>query len=385
MKKSIYLGIIALATLSLASCSKDEVIERVPQQSAIEFGTYLGRDAQSRAAELSNANLFNFGVFASYTGEDTWNGTKMNFMFDQKVSRTAIGGAWTYSPKKYWPTNQGDMISFWAYAPYQTDDKNNTTGITVVSTNTATTTPQIKYTIVGDNLLKQADFTADVQMNEVRTASVDPDGSDRTVDFNLKHELTRVTISAQLDRNAFADGTKINIKSVKFNGYNFATQAVYTFGNETDERGTWDIANATKNVELDIANLLNTGAPVGLGSGSGCYTTNGIFLENNTDIVPLFKSNEYLFLIPFSAAADSKGVTMTIAYDIVTKDEALYGQHSVTPATKVITLGEGLLQQGKAYNFHLKFYLNEIKLNATVESWGDISNYNDNVDWNDAD
>ena len=129
MKKIILFGFIAAA--ALAGCSKDETVKALPQENAIEFGTYLGRDAMTKGVELTNDNLLNFGVFASYTGQDNWASSTgiYNFMYDQYVSRESKSDDWTYNPKKYWPTTKGDKISFFAYVPHQDDA--TTTGIDV--------------------------------------------------------------------------------------------------------------------------------------------------------------------------------------------------------------------------------------------------------------
>lgn len=48
MKQNYFIGLIACAALTMTGCSNDEI--NVPQQSqgnnAIEFSTYLGRNAQ---------------------------------------------------------------------------------------------------------------------------------------------------------------------------------------------------------------------------------------------------------------------------------------------------------------------------------------------------
>ena len=203
MRKSIFLGIIALAAVSMTSCSNDEVTLAYPQDDAIEFGTYLGRDALTRGVVLDNNNLANFGVFASYTGETDWASTDgYNFMYNQFVEKS--GSDWVYTPKKYWPTNQGDKISFFAYAPYATGAVAPYNGITVVSANDAKDAPVINYNITADNLENQADFVADVLMNQVKEgtgSSIDSDG--RVVSFQLLHELTRLGFTARLDRDAY--------------------------------------------------------------------------------------------------------------------------------------------------------------------------------------
>lgn len=376
MKKNFFLGLIALTALTVTSCSNDDVVEAVPQNQAIEFGTYLGRDAQARGVELTNDNLLDFGVFASYTNKTDWNNVKPNFMFNEEVERTTILADWDYSPKKYWPTTQGEKISFWAYAPYAT----GTNGITVTSTNATTTAPTIQYTIAEANLTNQADFVTDVEMNVVKTASTDPDGTTRTVNFGLRHELTRVGIFAKLDKEIDA-ATKVNITKVEFGGTNLATVATYTFATVGDERGTWAVT--TKGTPLDITSIMNTAAATGLGT----YTTSGVSLSNTTPVA-LFGENKYLFLIPFANGITTEEVTITVYYDIVTKDANLADGYSVSSATKKITLPTtaGLLKQGKAYNFNLTFYMNEIVLTASVaEGWGDAIGNDQNVDWNDTD
>lgn len=382
MKKSIYLGIIALATLSLASCSKDEVVESVPQQSAIEFGTYLGRDAQSRGVLLDDSNLLNFGVFATYTGQSVWaNTNQFNFMFNQVVSRTAIGAAWTYSPKKYWPTTVNDQISFWAYAPYKTA----TNGITVTSTKTSTGVPQITYTLAENNLANVADFTADVLMNETKGGNgTSIDSQDRNVSFNLMHELSRISFQAKLDRDAYdtddANKTQVNITKIEFGGTKFVTEATYSFATANHIRGSWEITtDGTKT--LDITELLATST-----TSLGGYAIAGVRVPD-TNLVTLFAKTgdkaSYLFHIPTNGTVGTAAegdVTLTVSYDIVTIDDSLDAGYSVTPATKRFKLPAGSLKQGNAYNYILTFGLNEIKLSASVADWEENTVYDD-VDW----
>lgn len=387
MKKIILFGFIAAA--ALAGCSKDETVKALPQENAIEFGTYLGRDAMTKGLELTNANLLNFGVFASYTGQNDWTaGTGYyNFMYDQYVSRESNTADWTYNPKKYWPTTKGDKISFFAYAPHQNDA---TDGIVVKKAKDDAGAPVITYSIDAAKLTTQADFTADVLMNQVKAGDETTiDSKDRTVSFELLHELTRLNFTACLDRDAFgndaANKTKVNIKSINFvEGGEFYTSADYTFATENDKRGTW--SNQTS-ADLNIAGLLNTTTP-NIGDLGG-YVETGILLAD-TDPVTLFKKTgetaNYLFLIPTdeSGLETAGNVQIEVAYDIVTVDAALNAGHSCTPATKIINFPKETLKQGVAYSFNLKFGLNEIILSASVVDW-DTDTIDENVDWPKAD
>lgn len=408
MKKSIYLGIIALATLSLASCAKDEVVESVPQAEAIEFGTYLGHDVQSRGVELTNTNFDNFGVFAFYTGNGETNKwanvkstAKPNFMYNQSVTKNTSGTpAWSYSPKKYWPTTKGDQITFFAYAPMASNDN----GISVTK-NTATGTPVVTYSIVSQKLNKLGDFVADALIDQTRRSyktatDTNIDSESRKVEFTLLHELTRVDFTASLDRNAWsdtndsADKTKVNIKAITFiPSDEFATEATYTFAQTNDTsttevvRGSWNNWTNTAGA-LTINNLLNINENVKLGAVTGKeYKKSGILIskkagDNNADAVSLFKDTHYLYLIPRGENGISKDgkVKIKVEYDIVTVDVNLENGYSYSSATKVIELPQKTLKQGVAYNFHLTFGLNEVELSATVADW-DTDNINQNVDW----
>ena len=377
--KKLFFGICAAAAIFMVGCSKDASNGEVPASNAIEFSTYLGRDVQKRSVILGNSNLSNFGVFASYTQQAAWTTNDgFNFMFNQLVEK--VGGVWNYSPKKYWPTKKGEKISFWAYAPYKSGK-----AISVLSVKGDKGVPVIKYTI--SNITEAEDFTAATLMNQVKTAPstgsdpvvyTDPDGSTRTVEFSLKHELTRVNIQAKLDK-AVAGETTVNIKSISFLGDDLATSGTYTFSDANTERGTWELG--TK--EAIVVDPLMAKETPSLGG----YVTPGIPLSNTT-AVPVFTTGEYLFLIPpggeTGTSANGK-IKVKITYDIVTVDPALAAEHTVSTAVKEIDLPAGTLKQGTAYLYTLTFYTNEIVLSASVEGWGAEVGEDDNVDWNDVD
>lgn len=170
MKQNYFMGLIACAALTMTGCSNDEI--NAPQQSqgnnAIEFSTYLGRNAQgSRGTETNDASIKSenggFGVLAYYTEQNNFadaNNNKPNFMWNQKVTHN--GTNWEYTPVKYWPTKVGDKVSFFAYAPYVEGGDAN--GI-VLSKNNATGAPTATITLP-DDPSKTIDFVAAVQMNK---------------------------------------------------------------------------------------------------------------------------------------------------------------------------------------------------------------------------
>lgn len=383
MKQNYFMGLIACAALTMTSCSNDEI--NAPQQSqgnnAIEFSTYLGRNAQgSRSTETNTDSIKanGFGVLAYYTEQtDFANTNRPNFMWNQKV--TYSNSAWSYTPVKYWPTKVGDKVSFFAYAPYV--KSGNDKGI-VLSSNSVAGAPTATITLP-DDPSQTIDFVAAVQMNKTHDNS---ESANNDVSFILKHEMTRVKVQAKLDKSVYSDDAKhktfVVIKNVKFNDKGqFYKSGKYTFSTDDSKRGKWaTTANATA-YSLDLNKVMKketiqvTGAKGKSGSGDYQKGEDGIKLVN-TNTVPLFKDDQYLFLIPVANLTDGNA-TATIEYDIVTEDSKLAVGYSCTNATKTVKLPAGTLQQGKSYNYTFIINLDEIVLDATVEQWDETASGND--------
>lgn len=112
--------VIAFTALSLASCIKEDAggAGRLP----------ICFEAQASSLETKAANEMgltqlrtnHFGVFASYTGGVRYEQTSVvpDFMYNQEVSWDNPN--WIYSPIKYWPNAQ-EYVSFFAYAPYESN------------------------------------------------------------------------------------------------------------------------------------------------------------------------------------------------------------------------------------------------------------------------
>ena len=380
MKQNYFMGLIACAALTMTGCSNDEI--NAPQQSqgnnAIEFSTYLGRNAQgSRGTETNTTSIqtSGFGVLAYYTEQvDFADTNKPNFMWNQQV--TYSNSAWSYTPIKYWPTKVGDKVSFFAYAPYVAGGDAN--GI-VLSKNNVAGAPTATITLPEDPS-QTIDFVAAVQMNKTHDNSAT---ADNNVSFTLKHEMTRVKVQAKLDKSVYdaSDAkhkTFVVIKNVTFNDNGqFYKSGKYTFSTTDGERGTWTTTDNATAYSLDLNKVMKketikaTGAKGSTVSGDYQKGEDGIKLVNDTP-VSLFKDDQYLFLIPVASLTDGKA-TATIEYDIVTEDSKLAVGYSCTNATKIVKLPAGTLQQGKSYNYTFIINLDEIVLDAAVEKWDETA------------
>lgn len=387
MKQNYFMGLIACAALTMTGCSNDEI--NAPQQSqgnnAIEFSTYLGRNAQgSRGTETSTTSIqtSGFGVLAYYTEKTDFANAdkpKPNFMWNQQV--TYSNSAWSYTPVKYWPTKVGDKVSFFAYAPYLKDG--NANGI-VLSGNSATGAPTATITLP-DDLSQTIDFVAAVQMNKTHNNAKN---ANNNVRFTLKHEMTRVKVQAKLDKSVYntdvsntQNKTFVVIKDVKFNNkVEFYKSGTYTFSIDDNKRGIWaPVTDDSKTTSLDLNKAMATETIKANGAKSGDYITGvqGVRLVDTT-AKDLFKNKEYLYLIPVPINSGD-GSTATIKYDIVTEDSNLVKGYSCTSATKTVLLPEGAFQQGKSYNYTFIIKLDEIVLNATVEKWDETASDNGGI------
>ena len=197
--------------------------------------------------------------------------------------------------------------------------------------------------------------------------------------------MTRVKVQAKLDKSVYSDTddkhkTFVVIKNVTFNDKGqFYKSGKYTFSIKDGERGKWTTTANASTYTLDLNGVLNKTKITANGAKgetvSGNYKTgvDGIKLTKKDKPEDLFKTNEYLYLIPVSADNENGltdgNATATIEYDIVTEDSKLVAGYSCTSATKTVLLPAGTLKQGKSYNYIFTIKLDEIVLNAEVKDW----------------
>lgn len=376
MKKDYLMGLIACAALTITGCSNDEIGN--PQQGqgdAIEFGTYLGRDAQGSRGTVTDINAIKgenkgFGILAFYTGQKTWtdwetNETSkpINFMYNQQVTSTD-GTNWSYTPIKYWPTMKGDKLSFFAYAPY------NANGITLPQKDATTATTSLTFT-VADKVENMVDFVAAQAIDKTQKDAAA--GGQEAVTFNFKHELSRLAFKVKSSMT-LKDETHIVVKTANLVAAGFTKQATYTFNDEEGKTGTWSDPTGT----FDACNLsgLITSKNVELGKFEDKKYKQQVLADiTKGETVNLFgdgkNNSNYLFLIPVSNGIKDKTSAVTFTYDIVTEDANLEKGYSCTEATKTVYLPSGILEQGKAYNVTFTFNMDEIEVSASVDDWGD--------------
>ena len=347
MYKKIFMGIAAMAALTLVSCSSDDLnslSDNPSKNEAISFDGYLGRSAVSvngsRGSVLKIADLQaskdGFGVFGNYSSTGTTTAYGENLFKNEQVtystSSTSTNTNWTYTNTKYWPTE--GHIDFLAYAPY-------VEGKTL-------TNKSINFDVANK---------VDEQKDLLWANAEKQTKADNPVKFTFYHALAKIGYS--LKQNKTYPNTTIKVTSIKLVGSE-TTNAFYT-------KGTIDLSKANKD-----KNLWTIAADVAKQNfdwftGEAVLTTNA---DNNKNA-----DNNNLFVIPqdFSATATDK-LSVVVVYTVKTGDTV----ELMNKVSKPITMN---FEQGKAYMINLTIGLTPIEFNVTtVEDWTDGGK--DDITWN---
>lgn len=366
MNKKFFMGIAAMAALTLVSCSSDDldsVSDNSSKNEAISFDGYLGRSAVavngSRGSEVKIDQLKTggFGVFGNYSKETTT--AYGNSLFDnQQVTYDNDKSKWTYSPLKFWPSD--GHIDFLAYAPY---DKNTK----------LTDGPKINNFIVSKTITDQTDL---LWTNATSSISADVTSSKNKVNFQFHHALSRlgytVNLTGDYSSNPENKAT-FTLKKITLAGSSDGTKgAFYT-------SGTIDLSKATKDAKL-------WSGQTGKQKFDWSSVDKLVTYVNPTDHTKKPVSNldtEYLFVIPqdFSQTKTEENPNVDELYVIV--EYTIHYQDGKEQTNKVYKQIKRHFLQGKAYNLNLTLGL-PIEfdvavtgdINAGVDGWGTDENIN---------
>lgn len=349
MYKKIFMGIAAVAALTLVSCSSDDLnslSDNSSKNEAISFDGYWGRSAVSvngsrgsvidKAEDLQKVSE-GFGVFGNYSSTDG-EAFGSNLFENQKVTYSTEETKWTYSPKKYW-SPQGH-IDFLAYAPR------------VEGTKLKDNTSCIEFT-VADKAADQKDL---LWANAANQTMAKNSGTGKKVKFQFAHALSRLGYTVKT-KDADA-GTTITLNKITLAGSaDGKTNAFYT-------KGTIDLSKDLPKPSTSITDLWAT---------SNNDTKQKFDWFSGTQSLATTYTNpdtEYLFVIPqnFSKTTENADALYVIVeYTIKYEDEK-------TMTNKVSSQLKLNFEQGKAYTLNLTLGLTPIEFDVTtVEGWGDIN------------
>ena len=351
MKKNLF-GWLAMATMLVGTgCSSDEVVNDYSPENAIKFGTYVGRDAEGRASVFETSDMYSngFGVYAFYTGTTSWadyaDKGAPNFMKNTKVTSSDSGKNWEYTPVKYWPNNTGDLISFFAYAPWQ-----DGTGNIKLNTSKAA----LDFTVQND-VTQQTDLTwnSTDHMNETKKAT------NANISFVFKHALARIdfTLQAAADQvdagGEIADGTTITLDKIVLGT---TTNGFYTGGtlDLTKENATWFGSTLTGRQAFTLL--------------PGNFIPDSNILSETNAKADLIDEDDYIMIIP----QNKTDLEVYVEYTVTTTDSDTSDgvNDSFTITNKITkTIDEIDFVAGKAYTLNLVLGMSTVDLTASVAPW----------------
>lgn len=377
MKKISLYAVLAAATLAGVSCSNDDVLVQSPNvNKPIEFGTYTGRTAAlapTRAHSVETAATLaadgGFGVFAFYTNDANYSSTATpNFMYNQQVTSTN-GENWAYSPLKYWPNEDADKVSFFAYAPFAATNADDNI---LFTSNTNAGDPIITFTVNGE-VQDQEDLLYGVNATTgLPYLNMDKMNVTENVTFHFRHALSRIGFNVQAmidhvngDQTGTADDASDSSKGIDAST-TIAVQKVELIGNF--------YTNGQLNLNNEVAHTPNwvnlTATP-----SERTFTLDDNDFENIHDAVTTTKTqlntkDAWVMVIPQDLNTDM--INIRVTYTVTTTDSNLS-----TPSVveNVIESGDFAFnfEHGMSYMFNLHLGLTSVKFDATVEGWHDAT------------
>lgn len=306
MKKVIFL--VAAVAVAMTSCTKSETIGE-GGTNAINVSGFVAKSTKASSALNQN---FNVSAFLRNNGAAT-TGKTADFMVDQLVSCAA--GVCTYTPVKFWPASEADLIDFYAYSPVD-----------------LTATTQFPLTVA----------YKDINTDIIVANAVDKNNASGTIAFEFKHALTKVAFKGKV---TYPNGLTANDMTVTIT--KIAVQGVDASGSckisSSPVVGDWTVMTKEPADEIAIP-----------GISSNVLTDNFAAVGNA------------VYLIPQDLTDISVDVTYTVKQ----------GESVTSPVTKNIALaGTDVWDSNKSLVYTLNFDLTDgglltpIDFSATVTDW----------------
>lgn len=345
MYKKFFMGIAAMAALTLVSCSSDDLdslSDNSSKNEAISFDGYLGRSAvavngtRGSVETIDKLKTDGFGVFGNYSEESE--GTKPVYganWFDN-VKVTCPSSAWTYSPLKFWAT-QGH-IDFLAYAPYDSKYDNKVTK----------DNQKLDFSVDSD-IKNQKDL---LYANAVGKTKDKISSTGNKVKFLFNHALSKLGYQVKLSGDYSSNATFTLTKITLAGSPNGVTEAFYTSGK---------IDLSKTNTASDLWSDYGTGRQ-NFDWFSGSSTVTGTALKHPNENRE--KDKDYLFVIPQKFKTGTDKLYVIVTYTITYTNDPT---NSIT--NTVYKQLSNDFEPGKAYMINLTLGL-PIEFDADVTTWG---------------
>ena len=372
--------LMAMAALTIAGCSQNEVTEINPDADRT-IGLDVYTEVQTRGTETTTSTLkeadAGFGIFAYKTSKEGWDSEKASttpdFMYNEHATWTS--GSWGYASLRFWPTND-DKITFFAYAPYESNPGEGTDQKIILSAQSDKEAPKITFEVKTSNNWKDmVDLVTDCRTTIKDLTSESNVGNKGTVQFKFSHVLTQIAnVKVKPDVNLGAE-TRIFVTGLKLSpGSGILYNKAVDFG--TDAWNAISPSASYFSAEQDLSEFVNR-----TGIDQWGYKKSAVDVSSNTDATALFSEKEALYFIPVNnqnGTAKEGDLSLKISYDVVTKVNDSSNLTS-TVTDKEVKLPQGTFKKGTQHTYVLTIKMNAISIAVDDNMTGWTSNGESNI------
>lgn len=373
-RKSIYLA-AALAALTMASCSNDEVMNDVPangEGSAIAFTTTLDKAPVTRANTTTGANISKFRVVC-YNDDNT------HYFGPTEVTKAQGGSGWTYQGVHNWKHKDKPLRFFAVHGTTNAYFKEPTVADPSPAGNNF---PFIKDFPIHPGYFMDANgnyvdgngqaYTEAHPQHDLCAAFYEGKEANGAVRLNFKHLLSKIEVQAKNGLHD-ANGTrKVEVMGVRLVNLTKSGTWVYNVGDAPSTQpnqqfnGTWSHATTGGG---DFCIRLHPGAtPVTLNTGYQpilpkdesfmVFPTRATTAWGSTQDNGAIKTGTYLSVICRVTIKDAAGNVKVIVPNTGNADR--YGMAMIPISFN--------LEQGKKYTFRLDFTNGSGQVDPTIPS-----------------
>ena len=359
---------------------------------AVGFEAYVTRATKAgQTGDLTTDNLktAGFGVLGYSSNGIPFNERLTpDFMYNQPV--TCPAGTWTYDPIKYWPNEENDRVSFFAYAPFVEVTPATglvaaepESGILGLSHYLAEGDPQVWYrTTLTPG--KDVDLCWGLPfLNQAKQHT------NERLQFEFHHALSQLNVQIDADMDvASQTTTRVYIRSVTFTGFmihgtlnlNSTGEPIWddisgkerprrepviiTDGRIDGEEGRTGAVDVNEKLAKLNPLIIQT-KPYDALENDGVKETSANLFDKADETVPVL-------VVPLAGTP----MNVTIVYDVETvellSDGVTHGLSIENRITRQILLDNGdplSLEAGKKYTVKLHLGLTGVKFSASVGEW----------------
>lgn len=369
-----------LLALALVGCVRVQDLDGPDAaRAAVAFDVYTRGAETTKAGVAGDLDAFSFkgpgfGVYGYVSASEP------DFMKNQHISWN--GSAWTYSPLKYWPNQDGVTVSFYAYAPYVASAPYATASAAIANANgedgilyiraADAASPELVYRVADD-----PDRSVDLLYGVSATDGLPFRNQSKMrlgekIEYRFRHALTKLTVNVNADFDQEDPNTRVVIESVNIQTDKLATYGTLNLNSTVADTPRWT-------VETPLSAGYSLPVAYGLALVTGNENTAAYYSQQPLGVTgvaqpmmgyaPDGATPASLMFVP--NAAGTAGLTVTITYRIITRDAQVTGGYmeSVNAIQQTVPAASLSFSPGTVTTLNLHLGIASVQYSATVADW----------------